>query len=54
MDIWRDGWQKRYIMNMRMGLESGKRIPLPALSLSFDTIDERIEKKVKIVKERFC
>lgn len=45
MDVCRDGWQKRYIVNMRMGLESGQRIPLPALSLSFDTFGERTEKK---------
>lgn len=48
--------QKRFIKNRKIGLESGQRNPLPpALSLFFDTIDERAENsqnwQMKIVND---
>ena len=51
VDSWMEGGrdvqmseiQKRFIKNRKMGLESGQRIPLPALSLFFDPIGERAE-----------
>ena len=51
VDTWLEGGrdvqmseiQKRFIKNRKMGLESGQRTPLPALSLFFDTVDERAE-----------
>lgn len=45
MDEWMSKIQKGSIGNMRMGLEPGQRILLPALSLSFNTIGERTENK---------
>lgn len=51
VDSWMEGGrdvqmseiQKRFIKNRKIGLESGQRIPLPALSLFFGTIGERAE-----------
>ena len=47
--------QKRFIKNRKIGLESGQRNPLPALSLFFDAIGEGAENsqnwQMKIVND---